>query len=702
MHRNKHRRLIISAVAVSIASALFVAAVSHTNLFKSWELKTYDLRMVAARGGKLRPKNVAIFYVDEKALADMSDLKWPWPREVYSYAIDFCRRGGARAVVFDIFYSEDSVYGVDDDLAFANSITRNPPAYFVLFLSGAEPRREGDFNEILAKSAIPYRGSPPRWISSSNSLASMPIPPLVPKAAGFGNAQIPPDEDGVYRRTDLLSLLGGSVVPSIALKVVADALDVKNISEERNGDIRIGDVVVPHDEDGRMLVNYYGGVDTFPSYSLSDVIISDNDIRDGRNPVLSPDAVKDKVVVIGLAAPGLYDMKSTPFSRTYPGSEVHATVIENLLTADFITPVPRAANLVLIAVCSLLAATILMRVSSSWKLASAIAGLVILLAFASVAAFAKGVWMPVVAPVGAVLMSSFLTIFLKFMTEGRKKREIRRAFMQYLSPEVVRELSEHPEKLALGGMKKEITVFFSDIADFTTISERTPPEALVEKLNEYFSVMTEILHRHGGTLDKYIGDAVMAFWNAPLDAPEHALLAVRASLEIQEALEKKNLFSSRIGIHTNEAIVGNIGSNIRFNYTAIGDTVNLASRLEGMNKNYGTKIIMSGDTRMRAGGMIEARRIGLVRVKGRNEPVGIFEPLGEKGRYGHLSASLLEGFHAALDMFESGRFKEAGDAFRRVAEDSDDAVSKKYKELCNAYAAGPPKDFDGVVAFAGK
>lgn len=679
-------------------------ALSNFSLLKVWEFKTYDMRMAAAQKFRPKPKNVVMFYVDDTALRHMETqgINWPWPRELYASVLNFCRLGGARAVVFDLFFSEDSVYGVGDDEAFAEGVAKGPNSYFVLFLSKNETAVDPKWEKVLQKSAVPISKPFPAWVSREKSLMSLPILPLIGAAKGFGNVQIPPDEDGIYRRIGLLETLAGNAVPSIPLKIASDLGGSKKILWKQADALRIGDATVPLDFDGQMMLNYYGGADTFPSFSLANILVADAAISAGRKPDIDPSAVKDKIVVIGLAAPGLYDLKPMPLSRVFPGPEVHATAIENLLTQDFISllrPVEIAAVTLLAGIC---AAVGLSLISSSWGIGMLVLSLAGLIVGSGVALFIKNIWMPIVPAFGALSLSSFIMILKNYLTEGRKKREIRRAFGQYLSPHVVTEIAKDPENLVLGGEEQKVSLFFSDIADFTSISEKTTPAKLVNELNKYFSQVTHIIQELDGTLDKYIGDAIMAFWGAPLKIPHHASQATLAAIYIQKALRKSSTFTTRIGIHTGPAVVGNIGSDMRFNYTAIGDTVNLASRLEGLNKKFGTKIIISDTTYAAAKDKIEARMIGRVRVKGREEPIGIFEPLGPMGDFGALNPKLCEAFEIAMDLYRTAKFPEALGIFSSLAARNNDPVSLYYSQACEKNIKESPQNFDGVTTFTSK
>lgn len=696
-------KIIWAFLFAAIASAISIAA-ANLNLFRVWEYKTYDIRMAATQGMRPKPRNVAMFYVDEPSLRHMSEqgINWPWPREIYAGALDFCRRGGAKAVVFDLFFSEDSVYGVGDDESFAGSLKSGPPSYLVLFLSKNETERDPRTETILSKSSIPISPPFPSWIDTESAFMSLPIPPLLDAASGFGNATLPPDEDGTYRRLKLLSTFEEAAIPSMPLKVVSDIKGIKGISWPIKLHLKFDKKIIPLDADGNMLIKYYGAADTFPNYPLAGILVADSQLAEGKTPDINPEVVRNKVVIIGVAAPGLYDLKPMPLARTYPGPEVHATIIENLLTSDFIKPAGQAPAIAMTFISALMVAFGLAFISSTWAMGLLIVAMLILPAALGVGLFAIGTSIPFIPPFCAIVLSAFSQTVRNYMTEGRKKRAIRRAFGQYLSPHVVAEISKDPDALKLGGEVRELTLFFSDIADFTTISEKTAPERLVAELNEYFSTTTKIIQEFEGTLDKYIGDAIMAFWGAPLATKDHAALAVLTAMRVQDVLKENSSLETRIGIHTGPAVVGNIGSDVRFNYTAIGDTVNLASRLEGLNKKFGTKIIISEATFKLAAHKIEARMIGRVRVKGRGEPVEIFEPLGQKGSFGKLGIKNAEAFGKAMDFYMQRKFADALSVFRALSTEAQDACSARYVEICDQYMKEAPKDFDGVTTFTTK
>jgi adenylate cyclase len=341
-------------------------------------------------------------------------------------------------------------------------------------------------------------------------------------------------------------------------------------------------------------------------------------------------------------------------------------------------------------------------VSGAGKNSLIYAGFVPLAPALSLGAYALGLWLPLMALEIGTLVSMVGSSLVSYATEGQQKRYIKNAFRQYLSPTVIEELIAHPERLKLGGERRELSIFFSDLQGFTTISEALSPEDLTTLLNEYLSAMTDIIHEEGGTIDKYEGDAIIAFWNAPLSQVDHAVRAVRASLRCQERLAEmrpafrarvgKDLFM-RVGMNTGPAVVGNMGSHTRFDYTMLGDAVNLAARLEGVNKQFRTYVMASAATIGKIGGAFPSRELSRISVVGRKEPVTVFEPMLPEvhaAKAGHLAV-----FAQGLAAFYEGRFEEAGRIFSGTA--AEDPPAAAYAEKCRELAAGPPQGAWGGV-----
>ena len=372
---------------------------------------------------------------------------------------------------------------------------------------------------------------------------------------------------------------------------------------------------------------------TYPTYGFYDVLLSEDQKTSGKAPAIPPAAFAGKLVFVGTSAAGLYDRYSTPFPGGAAGVELHATIADNILSRTFMRRSAFATDAVLSLVMGLGASLATLALPVVWAVA-AVAALVAGFVWWATAEVAGGVWYGVVIPSGAAAAALLGGVAWQYVVEGREKRHIRRLFGRYVSKDVIEQLMADPSRAALGGERREMTVLFSDIRNFTTATERGRPEAVVAQLNEYFGAMVDVLFRHQGTLDKFVGDMVMGLFGAPLADPHHADHAVMAALDMMRELGRLNERWAReglppvdigIGINSGDMIAGNIGSEAIMSYTVIGDAVNLGSRLESLNKQYGTHILMSDATRQRLTRPVDARPIGEVTVKGKTQPVMIFE-----------------------------------------------------------------------------
>jgi adenylate cyclase len=385
----------------------------------------------------------------------------------------------------------------------------------------------------------------------------------------------------------------------------------------------------------------------------------------------------------------------------YSGVEIHATVLDNLLANDFVAAIPHEATLGYALLAALLCSIAVRSSNRVWKTVLILLFLVPVPALLCVAAYEYNIWAPFVLPETGVVAAFMITIVVKYAVEGRKKRFIKSAFSQYMSHEVVEELLKNPDMLKLGGEKKVLSIFFSDLEGFTGISEGMEPEELTEWLNRYLSAMSDIIKEEGGTIDKYEGDAIIAFWNAPLPQQDHASRAVRAALKCQQKLSDIGLdlrkkagtdVSMRIGLHTGPVVVGNMGSRSRFDYTIVGDAANLASRLEGLNKHFGTRTLISEDTLEHVKREVSVREVSTVAVKGKTKPVKVFEPMSKlefaKRRY------IIRNFGQGLNKYYEGDFREAHRLFSHTKDR--DRTAKWYAALCEELMKNPPEDWDGV------
>lgn len=468
--------------------------------------------------------------------------------------------------------------------------------------------------------------------------------------------------------------------------------------------IRLGRRSVPVDRYGRLLINYLGPGGLIPTYSATAVM-------DGSLPA---DVLKDKIVIVGATAVGIYDLRVTPFSGTFPGVEIQATVMDNLLHGDFIkTPqLALAIMLLIMAGLAILLGVVLPRLAavSSFFFASAVAAGYVCLNYYLFSR--QGLQLEMFYPLGLIALIFLGVTSHRFLAEEEERKRIRKAFESYVAPTIVQEMLKHPEQLRLGGERREITLLFSDIRGFTTMSENLDPEALVSLLHDFLNPMSNIIINQGGTIDKYMGDAIMALFGAPLTQTDHPHLACRAALEMAVSLATLNqewaakgrpALKIGVGINTGPVAVGNMGSDRLFDYTAIGDNVNLASRLEGLNKYYGTHILISHTTAAAAGGAFILRDVDQVRVKGKAQTARIYELLGE-GEPDPELARYLELYHRALVFYREGHFAASQTAFGQVLEvRPGDAASQRYIALAQKHQETPPgPDWEAVTVMDGK
>ncbi len=693
---------------IFLGGAGLALLISASGWIDTWEAKTWDWRSsIMARPGRAT-NQIRVILLDQNSLdwvKNKNGIGWPWPRELYAAITDFCRRSGAKALAFDVLFSEPSKYGVEDDARFGEAISRFGRFAASVFL-GRTIGSELSWPANLPPSRFKVIGLE-KWLAKTGSSdlilprASMPIPEVAQNAAILCNVHGVPDRDGIFRRVNLFGVFNGQAILYLGLGAYLAANPGTQLRLEP-GRMIVGPHTVPLDEDGDALLRFRGLPGTHKGYSAAAVLQSEIRIRRGLEPAIKEkNPFRGKYVFFGFSAPGLYDLRPTPVSGIYPGVEIHATFLDNLLSDDFMRQVPPWVTLVLVIVlaltCSTLS-TVLSRPSESVVIGLAFIVIPVLL---SVWFFSNGFWLKLVTLEVAVIATFASALMFNYAAEGHQRRFIKNAFRQYLSPEVIEQIIDNPEKLKLGGERRVLSIFFSDIEGFTSMSEKLAAEDLTLFLNDYLSAMTDIIQEQEGTVDKYEGDAIVAFWNAPIEVPEHAAKAVRAALSCQFRLaEMRTAFRQRIGqelfmrigINTGMAVVGNMGSRTRFDYTVLGDAANLASRLEGVNKEFGTYTIISQSTRDLLDQEFACREIARVVVLGRLEPVTVYEPMFHD-EY-RKKKELYEIFARALDLFYRGRFEQAIDVFSEIRDH--DSAAASYVNKCQTLVEFPPENWQGV------
>lgn len=626
-------------------------------------------------------------------------LTWKWPREIYAAILSFCKRGGAKVVAFDMVFTERSDDSISDDEAFGNGIAAGPPCVVALPLSHKN-----------AKLAPPWPTYAPPCFNATKIFtrtpllatnitmprAFFPVPQITSNVTMLANVDATPDSDAIFRSINIGRIYKNHFVPTLGLAAYLAATPAAKI-KVNPGQAIIDGHHIPIDNQGRAILNFRGPSQTHQTLNAAVVLQSELRIREGGKPTLDPSILKDCYVFFGVSAPGLMDLKPTPVGRTYPGVEIHATMLDNLLANDFGKP-PATWLVVLLTLMAGLLTGLAGRSCRNWQQTAilfAIAGCLPPLATYTV--------YPFQFPTGSIQVAATLSLLtaliVNYAVEGRQKRFIKGAFKQYLSPAVIDKLVQDPDRLQLGGEEKCLSIFFSDIQGFTSVSEKLSPTELTNLLNTYLTAMTDIIHEEGGTIDKYEGDAIIAFWNAPLEQDDHAVRAIRASLRCQAKLksmrpELKTICGhdiyARIGINTGPVVVGNMGSDQRFDYTFLGDAGNLAARLEGINKQFGTYLMTSHFTVTVIKDAFHLRELSRVRVVGKSQPITVFEPFLPED-FDSRKADL-ETFNTALKLYYSGKFKTAAEIFNTL----DEAPAKIYAARCTKLAEQPPPDWDGI------
>ena len=623
---------------IAIASLAFLLIASAAAGLPAWgglERRFFDLLTVVTAKGQLTHP-IVLVAINEESIETLK-LRWPWPRTTHAQLIDRLAQGGAAAIAFDVLFADPA--SPEEDAALAKAVAK----------AG---------NVVMAADMMYAETAAARFWKRSD-----PLPAFQEAGALAGLATITFDADQFVR------LVPGE--PDAFWRQIVKVLQVRAPAHP----------VPPLPEEGAM-IRYLGPDHIFDPIPYHMVLEATPEELKG--------AFDGRIVIVGRdlrATPELgmaqADLFSTPF-LTYSGGltsgiKIHATIVDNALSGATLRPLGTTGNTALEALAALLSFFAFRR----WR--PIVGGALLLVIGACLAALAwylflyRGIWIAVAAPLTIVMAAYLAYGFRSYFTENRRKRELQRAFARYVSPEVVDQIVANPQRLSLGGEKREITVMFTDLKGFTGLSEKCAPEVVSQVLIRHFSAMTEVILAKHGTVVQFIGDAIMAFWGAPLDDPEHALHAVEAAVAMQESMEALRAelraeglpeIHMRVGLNTCVAIVGNMGSATRFAYTAMGDGINLGARLEGANKAYGTKILASGETVARLRGRVPMRRVDRVKVSGKAEAVDIFTPVAD--------VALVEPTAFAFDAYLRREWERAAELYRGMREsDPADGVAAR-------------------------
>jgi adenylate cyclase len=627
--------------AIPFAAAVLAGALGLLNFFQDIELQTYDLRVAATARPSAPSANIVLIEIDNESVRRLEPVvgRWPWPRLIHATVIDYLAAAGAKVIGYDILFAERDVRkfmvgdtewtGEQSDAALVESTKKAGNVVHIAEASSgelADPSRA--LKENLEAPALNAQ-VPQTACAEPRPRLTPPFPALAEVSRGIGHSLFIFDSDGPLRRLPPVVQVGDRRFPSFALATTMAAGTTPSLNPRIDYSGNCG-VMLPW----RGPAESGAGVPTFTSYSFYDVFYSQQQIIEGQTPGIDPSLFKDRIVIVGGTAEGLKDAFTTPFPRgAINGPEVHANMIDAFLAPRSIERAPAAATVGLV-----VGAVAMVGVAGAF-LNAWLTGMVALVAasilvWLSVAVFARGTWIQLTVPMLALVFAYVGDLAWKYFVEGREKRQVKKLFSRYVSKDVYERLVANPSLAALGGARRHMTVLFSDIRGFTTMSEKGTPEDVVAQLNQLFTRMVAVVFEHRGTVDKFVGDMIMALYGAPLDDEDHAEHAVKTALAMIGTLNAMNVEWARegkpqldigIGINTGDMIAGNVGSETIMSYTVIGDAVNLGARLESLNKDYGTRIIISEATRARLKGRYDIHPLGDVIVKGKSRPVAIFE-----------------------------------------------------------------------------
>ncbi|MEA3416887.1 MAG: adenylate/guanylate cyclase domain-containing protein [Thermodesulfobacteriota bacterium] len=730
---------LISIFIIFVGILAYLQEISFLDLM---ELKTIDLRFEAR--GQIPPSpDVVLAVIDEKSVS--KEGKWVWPRSKIANLVTKLSKAGARVIAFDIGFLEPddkkivttineiqrTIHNHDirkkeidnylrnlkkhannDQLladAIKNSAARIVLGYFFhmdSIESGHISENEINIHQDNISGSkykfIRYASGTAQNIALIEARTPQSNIEIISTATDYcGFFNMLPDKDGVVRWMPGAIKCKETLYAPLSLIAVSawleDPISI-SISEYGVERLQIGNVMVPTDELGRILINYRGQGKTFPHIPVTDIL----------NNNIAETVVKDKIVIVGATAVGIYDLRVTPFGTVFPGVEIHANVVDSILSKDFMYQPAWAAifDIIAIIAAGLILGLVLPKTGGISGAAASFSLFIGYMLLCQHLFSQKGLILNLVYPLTVIIVIYTSITAYKYFTESRQKRFIKNAFSTYLAPTVVKQLIESPEKLVLGGEQRVITAFFSDIQGFTSISEKLMPHELVELLNEFLTEMTSIILKYEGTVDKFEGDAIIAFFGAPNELENQEEIACMACIDMQKRLSElregwkisgKPELHMRIGLCTGAAVVGNMGSKTRMDYTMMGDTVNIAARLEGVNKIYGIYTLISETTYSEAGNNIMAREIDSINVVGKKEPVTIYQLLGYLKDADERTNMTIDNYSNGLDAYRNQDWEKAGSFFKAALKlIPDDGPSKVMLVRCDEYKIDPPpKDWDG-------
>ncbi len=636
----------VQAVVLGLVSGALVLGAVRLGAFVTIEHKTLDWRFRRFTQQGQASRDIVIVAIDDASFQAPAMIenfgRWPWRRQLFAILVNYLHRCGAKVIGIDLTFEGRDAHQGDDDLL-ARQLAEKRDVILGMGMTGAEYHS----TDPALRRALDERLAPYAW--QVEDPVHVPVqtyrgvdisePLFVNPSAGLGSMAIEADPDGPTRTQALLQHFGTRAYAGLALAMAAQYLGSPHQAVFLPGPaLEVAGRRIPLDADGRMLIHWRGGTGSYPQYSVWKVYNAAWELNNGEKPEIASEVFRDKIVIIGATATGVSDLHANPFSPTYPGPELHATVIDNLIQGDFMREAPRSFEVAAILGLALLTACLVYGFDSA--LTSSVTSFALGFFYFAAVCYAferRNLWMPMTAPLSAGVLAFLGATLTRYVTEGREKSRYRKTLMKYVSPALVETIMSDFDWASLRAEKKRLTVLFSDVRGFTTFSEKYPAETVIATLNEHLNMMVSVIFKYQGTLDKFVGDCVMAFWGAPLAQPNHAELAARAALEMIAGLEKLNekwqsegrpTLHIGVGINTGDMLFGNIGSEQRMDFTVIGDAVNLGSRLESSTKELHASIVISEATYREIEGLAQVRPLGEISVKGKAQKVVVYELLG--------------------------------------------------------------------------
>jgi adenylate cyclase len=716
---NKKLTKALFGILFAILSITITGGLFQLEFFKSLELKAYDA-LLQARGERPHTSNVVIVTIDEYT---MKEMDYPIPRDKYGPLLAILAQSGAVAIgVDDLFPTtrEDSISQYQNDqFLFYHSYAPNVFHAIGPFVPDQENPGEKRAVDLEAAAVLRQHSIPKRAMFNfpqATYIDERPYDSLVSMAAGIGHILINSDSiDGIIRSVPFFIEYAGDYYPTFgaALAFAATKVDLQTVNVEEGEEgglvVRAGDLEIPLDDRGYLQVDYAGENSVYKQISLLEVL--DAFAKQDANVL---NMFKGAVVIIGPTARSIGDHNATPLADMSPNCFVHANVYDQIISGKYISPAPFNAQLMFLILIALLVsiAAILLKLRYSVPIGALLIGGYLMFAYSTF--LNTGVVYYLVEPIFALFFCFASAMSYNAATEGRQKAQIKGMFEKYVDKAVVKQILDNPELVKLGGEEREITTLFADIEGFTSMAEKMGPTNTVGMLNSYLTEMSNIIIEHGGTIDKYIGDAIMSFWGAPISDADQAFNTCAAAINMQRKLTAlhtkwihygRPVVNQRIGINTGRAVVGNMGAETRLNYTAIGDAVNLAARLEGVNKEYGTRLLMSEHTYRKVHDKVLSREMDLVVVMGKSEPVRIYELIALADEVQtDATKKFLQYYHDGLESYKKRAWKSAIDQFQQALSiRRDDIVSNLYIQRATMFMdSPPPDDWNGVFVMTKK